>query len=51
MSTVTVTPLSGPLPRFVTITPAESQPPLELSGVPTKTVFAAPLHGAGFVCG
>ena len=51
MSTVTSTPLSAVVPLFVIITALVSQPPLELSGVPTKTAPAEPCHGLGLVCG
>jgi hypothetical protein len=45
---VTKTPEREALPLFMIIIALVSQPPLLLSGVPTKTVFDDPFHGSGF---
>jgi hypothetical protein len=47
MSTLTVTPVSG-LAEVLSMRRAlASQPPLLLSGAPTKTVLGEPIHGLG----
>ena len=51
MSHVTTTPVSDALVRLSIRIVLVSQPPLELSGVPTNTTAGEPCHGSGLECG